>query len=337
MPTYDVKVRFRGLCPFVPGANLDKGEQPAWVGSFLVNASRQNREQFRAMDLPVHLPFLFVKGSDLVGQSRGSQAQMMIPLDFEDIVFVPPNGTQKQLTVNFAHNPAPAGTVPANPAEDRLFNWVTPMSAVLARSGKVDPDCFAPQPRENRIVARVHIDHGTLETDRLGKANNQVIVSQLGSGSRQQATARSVLLTMPCEVGGPFRIKTRSFLAGAATVHELVLKDPGPGNSLELEIVNLCVDDLLLQEREVTLESLFRPDHDFRWSYLLSNGVRFLLGAVPVPQPFSTKDLRALLRLIKNGGGGGSDGSQCSPPRTDPAPAASMATMRQTASAIEQG
>ena len=321
---YTVEITFSGLCPFIPGGELspDPNQQPPWVGCFLVNASAANAISFNAADLPAHFPLLKFDSNALVGMEQAPETSMLLPLRFVDIVFVPPEESPKGLRVNFAGSP---GEIPVTGEVARLFNWITPLEDVMSGRGQVDPVCYAKldtpiEPVAQRVAARIHMVRGTLQARSFGRIRDQVVVVELGGGGskRRSAVAKTAQLIMECSPG-PFRIRMKKFKVENGEdpgMRELVFRQPAQGTPLQIEISNLCNNEIFpTQSQDADPKAILKPDNDFRWNYLISQGVNDLkVGAVP--QPVDLVDINPAVVVDPDNGGGGADGAQCSPPRS---------------------
>lgn len=311
--SYRVRITFRGLCPFVPGSD---DPRPGWVGAFLINASAASRSEFKIESpelFPEHFPFLEYRVSDLVSMESAPKQTVLSPLRMMDMVFALPPESDKELLVDLSDHDL--GEVPGE-NEGNFFDWVTPMNGVTPGSGDVASECFDDDP-SRRLIARVHITSGLLQTERLAQFKKQAVVAplQLDGVSRRRAVAKSVSLTMNCGPG-EFKIRMRPFGEPGIKSEELIFRQPSEGEFLKIGISNLCADDLLLAaSRSVTEEEARQEDLDFRWNYLISTNVYELLEKGGVPGPFEVMAFPGITSA-PNDGGGGVDGAQCSPPKS---------------------
>jgi hypothetical protein len=331
---YQVRITFRGLCPFVPGADLNQREQPEWVGAFLVNARNGSREEFPGIpaELPDHFPFLEYRASDLKGMANAPAETVLSPLRNVDVGFVPPAGSAEELRVDLANREL--DVVPTSKEEGNVFDWVTPMDGVMLGSGEVAGECFDGDP-SRRLAARVHITRGLLQTDQLGLIGKKAAVAplQINGVVKRRASAKSVALTIDCAPGN-FKIRLQPFDPPGALLTELVFREPPRGEILEIGISNLCADDLLSNGQSAAgPAALTRADADFRWNYLVSKKDKDLLPQAGVPGPFEEFPFPASFAVPEDGGGGGL-GVQCSPPQTAPVSGESLSTMQTAASRV---
>jgi hypothetical protein len=332
-----VRIRFRGLCPFVPGADLDRKErQPDWVGAFLVNATAATKEEFPGIpaELPDHFPFLEFRTKDLKGLENAPEQTVLLPLKNLDIVFVPPSAGALQVDLA---NGVELGEIPTSAQESNFFDWVTPMDGVTLGSGKVADECFEDDP-SRRLVARVHITQGVLQTGSFGLIGKNAAVAPLmiNGEPKRRAAAKSVTLLIDCP--GEFKIRMQTFGEPEAKVQELVFRQPPSGEILPIGISNLCAEDFLSDgSQDLAASNATRPDDDFRWNYVISANAEELVPEAGVPGPYEEVEFPPTLvvALTKNDGGGGV-GVQCSPPKTAPASGDGLFAMQAVVGRLSQ-
>lgn len=320
---YTTTITFRGLCAMVPSHEPEDTTEPSWIGMFLVNADNGARAS-QQINLPQHFPLIRFNLNDLegVGNAPGNAPAPMAmqELSLEDIVFVPPPGSEEGLKFNFRKT---VGSVPED--EQRLLNWLPRVDDVKANAGIINPELFEPTDSSRRVAARVHLTQGELSTATIGNIRKIPVVVKLGESGKLQAVAGSVALTIKCE-DGPFRVRFKKFVGNGS--RELIFKQPADGK-LDLEVLNLCADELPIADNlAVRANSAPGPDTDFGWFYTLSQAQPADIGAAPVPEPDPIL-LQRLLATAGTGVGGGTDTARCSPPRFNAASSTSVNSMLQ--------
>lgn len=315
---YTVKVTFRGLCAFVPS---DATTTPAWVGAFLVDADENSRERF-GLNLNPHYSFLQFKWKDVEGLALPPddlEDLGLWSLQSKDIVFVRQNPTGGPVTIHRA----PTGTLGdfPRPGEEQFFDWVPQADEVAPGAGVMDSDCFSATP-SGRVNVRIHLSEGKIISDALGEYENNLVLSQFDPprvpAPNPRAMARRIGLVME-NVERSFKVRARKF--GSANVRELIFKDPGVGNTLELTVLNICMDDLM--EDPARRRRYPVVDRDYRWYYTLSLPAGSSVPeSLPVPVPVQFR--------VSSGTGGG-EPAQCTSSGYRPPTSAQVAAMQTIA------
>jgi hypothetical protein len=312
---YNLRIAFRGLCPIVPGEEPEKNPTPLWTGAFLVRADESRRRDLRT-NLPVHYPFLKFNMRDLEGDFP--PLDMLLALNFVDVVIVPPEGRREELLIDFKSEGL--GNIPGE-GETQFFNWVPRIDDVSLGLGKVADSCFGNNEKElrERLFARIHMTQGVLQTGdvgRFGKKKQKPVLVQLNE-QKAQAVANHVLLTLGCAEGA-LRLRLRKF--GKKKYRELVFKQPKRQSdddvpAIGVEVLNLCcLEDILPDDLPKVAIDEFDPDEDFRWNYAILEGVSNIVNPpVPIPVREGSDD------DDDDDSGGGADAAKCSPPRTQAA------------------
>lgn len=321
---YKVSIEFRGLCPIVPGREIEESVHQNWIGAFLVNANETSADNFGIKDRPSHLPFLEFNLKDL--GPGFPNAKVTWQLNRDDVLLVPPEGTHGGVHVSFKEGVE--GHPGARKDEEQLFNWIPRMQSIEPTMSQVDPDCFEPLPTANKIVARVHMTHGRLRAGALAMFNEQPVVFELEKSGKRQAVAGSSVLEMEC-LAKPFAIRLRKF--DGTERKELTLCPQG--ETLNIVVGNLCMESLVDPAPVVSLER----DEDFVWNYIISDKSEEIddLSSLPIPRAVAVGNLSLLeeeeRRQIQNEfedkGGGGTDVQRCNSPQFDAAAASSVAAM----------
>jgi hypothetical protein len=290
MPGYTLKVHFRGLMVWVPSDDFDQPQD--WIGAFLVNAGPQAVDSVAGDPrLKPHFPLVRFPLAALPGMS-GRTGEGSWALQNEDLFIVPRDcPADAKLRTKYSRR---VGTRPTKTQRDHL-NWV-PRLAALAAPATISTDCLEAQPREGRIVARVHLRQGTLLAEKLGIFDNKDILVEFfpkmnGGTAGRQVVAGLLVLEMN-DLRSDLRLVARSFVD--QTTRELVLQDPGDGKTLDIEVLNLCPDEL-----QNIRPPLPGEDTDFLWNYRATD----LWD--PNPRVWSQFSRPVAVEFSTNGGGGG--------------------------------
>jgi hypothetical protein len=316
---YTLKVIFRGLMMWVPAHPL-RQRQP-WFGAFLVEASPEAIDDQTKGDttLRPHFPLVRFNLGDLQPGLPNPGGKGCWPLQHEDVVIVPASSPGRKLQVKYGRNYDPR---PRKKQRDH-FHWV-PSLADLTGDGDVFPDCLEPQPdpSDPRVTARVHLREGVLGTD-IPLFNKEDIlvefVPPIGTCRVSQVIATRVVLEMK-GLGGDLTLRARSFRDGMERT--LVLPDPGAGKTLEIEVLNLCPDELQGLSPGIPGE-----DHDFLWTYLPSK----IWNWSPKVRQQLSRPVPVSLGFF---GGGGGEYAHCTSQRANPLTPSQLATMMQVAGSV---
>jgi hypothetical protein len=315
---FDVSVRFRGLCGFVPGRPW--GEQQSWVGAFLVNATQEVKEA-TGVQAKAHQPLLIFNLRDLEDGDHFPDQKAYVSLLGEDVVFRADSSTPSRLET--AYSRELLGTSPESCAQNdticsKFINWLPQIDEAIAGAGTVQKACFAEEPPEDVLATRVHLTFGALKADDIGRSAGRSVLSQYYpcDGTPQPRAMANSVLWQAYDIPGTFEVLLRRF--GSQEVRVLRFRRPTSGSKrLSLKVVNLCSDEIFGFARA----GLPEPDPDYRWMYRLSAVPKTYSGSaaawqeyvaraeVPVPHPVQyllTEDAAGILPKM------------CTPPRFEP-------------------
>jgi hypothetical protein len=194
---------------------------------------------------------------------------------FEEELAILPDGNPQTLNALQLDNRKPANlTDPSQvttAADQNSLFWLTALTDAFPTSnGRVDPVQLNSGPSlTGKIIAKVPISQGTLITDR--RSSFACTFSANGassaSSSFNQLVAIRLKLTIPIQQFVDFRLPT----AGKT----LRLTAPGGGNSLDVTISNIEIDDFV--RVPLLIPQVMRHDIDF--------STYFGLSALPSPAP----------------------------------------------------
>lgn len=298
---YTLNVLFRGLCVWVPGTDTTKIQE--WFGAFLVNAGAKIMDDLdNDPRLNQHFPLVRFDLKNLKNApNKVDDIKGLWALDHEDVVIKPTQSAGPPLSVARQGN--------------------KDLSELLS-GGELLPDCLQATPTEGHVIARVHLMEGSLYADKLSNINNKPIIVQFfpkQASKVEKVIATGVALQMN-ELQGDLILRARAF--DTKSSRELIFADPGNGNSITIEILNLCADELM----EVS-SRLPGVDEDFRLNYLPSkDGHSRVVKHQSLPLPVATH--------FDPDGDGGGEFARCTAPQSSPLTDAQRAVLVKVAKSI---
>jgi hypothetical protein len=166
----DLRIHFSGLCAYLYPANDQ-------FDVVLVDARHPTDPQHDAGMHP-HFPKMSVSTGHLAELPEGwlpeqmRQPSQLVPdmmgdvlaifdLDFEEITI--PTSTRL-----FVHDDARPGEIPGpNPAERQTLGWTASLDQLGFTQDKLRPECTGPLSSDGKVVARIHLNGGTVSCDHI--------------------------------------------------------------------------------------------------------------------------------------------------------------------------
>jgi hypothetical protein len=334
--SYKIRIRFSGLCAFVPSVVSTAGEIEA-MDVLLVNSANQNAGKLLKKDFEPHTPFLKFDLGNLPGNNGNVAGTYGIwklqpgPPEnrFEDIAIraLPRDGSDaKPFTHKFKVFSSPKAALLEEPFMDNTvtagapriqdyveqvasFSWVPSIEEGLPSAGKVDPDW------KNRKLAgaRIRLDAGLLQTEQLGQYAGKTVLAQFlptlsGGAGRRALTHWAVLEIQNVPDDIDLQIEGIDLISGAPG-RRLTLVSKNSGD-IAIEITNLCCGYQITGAGYPSV--IPSADEDFELFYTLAqdfdslqkNVVRF---PIPTPVAFPVVSAQDLMAYE----GGGADPVRC--------------------------
>jgi hypothetical protein len=285
--SFDLEVRFTGICAFVPESDFNGTSQPQRVLAvlpygFFEDVSRP-RDAADATALRRHRAMVQIKAENLSGLTN-SKLDATLTWYFENqrLTFRPTDG-------------------PTSLKTHDLSNIIN-MEVVAPNFAKVDPAKLDPT-LGGQEVTQVLIDRGELTQEAPANEFWTFAPNPLSMDTSVTQISSAIILTIP----GLSKIElvAQPLGGGTSLVQELIPTGP----KISITIANLCESNPILWPTK-NFKAL--PDQDFKWYFQLLSAtdridlIRTLRGfSLPIPRPLG----------IPNG-----QGADCSPAKMAPTP-----------------
>ena len=286
---FDCHIKFTGLCAFVPNKPLD--QTPDRMCVVLVDGTHADDFPIQALDgtiLRRHRALLVFDLKNLPGFSpRPHEGRGVWYLEQQRLTLDLGGGGQAFSTTFNAtidNTPDLQGPPTSGPADS--FSWMANMVKIAPRHSKLNASAVTTTPPPE-VIAQVILDRGTLATSLIEKIR-WCFPNTLGPDILRKPLAHEVTLTLTAI---PKLVVNAAALPGGGVPLSLELQPAAAGETVEIEIVNLCEENPL---RWPKTNPLPVDDEDFRWYYQLLDAneqatVITELHGLSLPIPFKEK------------------------------------------------
>ncbi|HVT18674.1 MAG TPA: hypothetical protein VHQ90_21145 [Thermoanaerobaculia bacterium] len=316
--SYTFRLKFSGLCAFVPNKPID--DDPDYVDVLLVNANYDSDSDFGQTIGPLepHTPNVWFTLRDLAGvrEPQGDyqhHGAMWLLVGEQINIGFSKNGepVPREKRLKIVHRSMKEKAPDSRLKEEDYFDWVAPMEKIHPQACDVDPRCLDLKPPPDLVIARIRLDDGVLKSDKIGKVNDKAVIAQFvpplaDEPCKQALTHRVVLeLEVPDDVSV---VLTTSEFGDSAVLRQATLGPPtqsaaqGAGE-VKVLVSNLCCGYYLGEATD--LPGPVEPpgsDGDFKAFYILAKDPVKAGTPLPIPVP---------VEYDTTGGQGGSEPIHC--------------------------
>jgi hypothetical protein len=286
---FDCRIKFTGLCAFVPNKPLDQSPDKMCV--VLVDGTQADATPIQAIDgtiLRRHRAFLVFDLKNLPGfpPQRPKEGKGVWYLEQQRLTLDLGGGGQAFSTTFDATIDATPDLTGPSPGQENSFSWVANMVKIAPTHAKMNASSVTTTPPAE-VIAQVILDQGTLATSQMEKIRF-CFPNTLGPDILRKPLAHEVTLTLTAI---PKLIVNATPLAAGGVPVSLELQQAAAGEPIEIEIVNLCEENPL---RWPKVSPIPQDDEDFRWYYQLLDAaeqgrVKTEIRGLSLPIPFKEK------------------------------------------------
>lgn len=312
---YTFRLKFAGLCGFVPDRPLEPGARLDKMDVLLVNTRHESAQGLYKRPEP-HTPMLQFDMRNVPGvNGTMGDAKGLWDLADEDLrLYTRSRGgarwrdLDRGISVN-GNLAGRSGDRPRAQEEEHNLCWVPAIDEVLPGAGEVHPDCLAERPNTGRVRARFRLRQGLLKTHDVGKYLDDYVVAQFvpppaGRPAVTQALAHWVAVEITNLPDDEEIMLVSYSLSQGGEKRKLVLASAGDPE-VEVEIRNLCCGYYFAGERDEAEAP--DTDYDFEALYLLSRDFERLRNEharlpVPVPVSYAHRRNGSFDRPVERGG-----------------------------------
>lgn len=281
---YNFRIVFGGLCALVPRVNQDPSKNQLDV--LLINTQHARADQLNHQP-PLHVPRLEFNLSDLAGGGGPAATQGYWRLNFEDLVISAKSSSGPIAFGDLSR--VQSGSTGGNPNLD--FSWIPSLQSVCPGAGKVEADCYAPQPsidpKQGFIAGRLILDKGVPSVRQVADYRGSEVMAEFvpkptGSTAARAAMPHLAQVSISVDDGAVVTITGTRFDGKASRALRL---GPAPsGGGIEVHLTNLCCGGY----QDGDPNQLPKEDDDFECFYILCDNfaqLRADLPQLPIPVP----------------------------------------------------